>query len=81
MGGSVLAQTLAGEQAQFGGDVPDLDAPQMLVNLVNAVNALRAQGRVCSGLPRPQRRRPSAAAAKRPLPVTWAGAARTSTCW
>jgi phosphoribosylformylglycinamidine synthase len=46
MGGSVLAQTLAGEQAQFGGDVPDLDDPQMLVNLVNAVNALRAQGRV-----------------------------------
>ena len=46
MGGSVLAQTLAGEQAQFGGDVPDLDDPQALVNLVNAVNALRAQGRV-----------------------------------
>ncbi len=46
MGGSVLAQTLAGEQAQFGGDVPDLDDPQLLVNLVNAVNALRAQGRV-----------------------------------
>lgn len=46
MGGSVLAQTLAGEQAQFGGVVPDLDDPQMLVNLVNAVNALRAQGRV-----------------------------------
>jgi phosphoribosylformylglycinamidine synthase len=46
MGGSVLAQTLAGEQAQFGGEVPDLDDPQALVNLVNAVNALRAQGRV-----------------------------------
>jgi len=46
MGGSVLAQTLSGEQAQFGGDVPDLDDPQALVNLVNAVNALRAQGRV-----------------------------------
>jgi phosphoribosylformylglycinamidine synthase len=46
MGGSVLAQTLSGEQAQFGGDVPDLDDPQLLVNLVNAVNALRAQGRV-----------------------------------
>ena len=46
MGGSVLAQTLSGEQAQFGGDVPDLDDPQALVNLVNAVNALRGQGRV-----------------------------------
>ncbi len=46
MGGSVLAQTLSGEQSQFGGDVPDLDDPQALVNLVNAVNALRAQGRV-----------------------------------
>ncbi|MDP3423682.1 MAG: phosphoribosylformylglycinamidine synthase [Burkholderiaceae bacterium] len=46
MGGSVLAQTLSGEQAQFGGEVPDLDDPQLLVNLVNAVNALRAQGRV-----------------------------------
>jgi len=46
MGGSVLAQTLTGEQAQFGGDVPDLDDPQALVNLVNAVNTLRTQGRV-----------------------------------
>jgi phosphoribosylformylglycinamidine synthase len=46
MGGSVLAQTLSGEQAQFGGDVPDLDDPQLLISLVNAVNALRAQGRV-----------------------------------
>ncbi|MGB4058762.1 MAG: phosphoribosylformylglycinamidine synthase, partial [Burkholderiaceae bacterium] len=46
MGGSVLTQTLSGEQAQFGGSVPDLDDPQALVNLVNAVNALRAQGRV-----------------------------------
>ncbi len=42
MGGSILAQTLERE----GGAVPDLDAPQDLVNLVNAVNALRAQGQV-----------------------------------
>jgi phosphoribosylformylglycinamidine synthase len=32
--------------AQFGGDVPDLDDPKLLISLVNAVNALRAQGRV-----------------------------------
>ena len=42
MGGSILAQVL--EQA--GGEVPDLDDPQDLVKLVDAVNALRAQGRV-----------------------------------
>ncbi|KQT10736.1 phosphoribosylformylglycinamidine synthase [Ramlibacter sp. Leaf400] len=42
MGGSILAQVLA----QPGGDVPDLDDPRDLVNLVAAVNALRAQGRV-----------------------------------
>ncbi|MEY2684241.1 MAG: Phosphoribosylformylglycinamidine synthase, partial [Pseudomonadota bacterium] len=42
MGGSILAQTLN----QPGGDVPDLDDPQDLVNLVNAVNHLRAQGQV-----------------------------------
>jgi phosphoribosylformylglycinamidine synthase len=46
MGGSVLAQTLRGEQASFGGAVPDLDDPQLLIQLVNAVNALRAQGRL-----------------------------------
>jgi phosphoribosylformylglycinamidine synthase len=39
MGGSILAQTLG----QMGDTVPDLDQPQDLVNLVNAVNALRAQ--------------------------------------
>ena len=40
MGGSILAQTLdKGE-----GAVPDLDDPQDLVKLVNAVNALRAKG-------------------------------------
>ena len=40
MGGSVLAQTLR----QFGDTVPDLDDPKLLVSLVDAVNALRAQG-------------------------------------
>ena len=40
MGGSILAQTLNLE----GGAVPDLDDPKLLVNLVNAINALRAQG-------------------------------------
>ena len=42
MGGSILAQVL--EQA--GGDVPDLDDPKDLLNLVQAVNTLRAQGRL-----------------------------------
>jgi phosphoribosylformylglycinamidine synthase len=42
MGGSIAAQALAG----FGGTVPDLDEPQRLVALVNAVNALRDQGLV-----------------------------------
>lgn len=42
LGGSVLAQTLELE----GGDVPDLDDPQDLVNLVSAINALRAKGAI-----------------------------------
>ena len=42
MGASMLAQTLG----QSGGMVPDLDDPQDLVNLVDAVNALRADGRI-----------------------------------
>ncbi|HEY1227985.1 MAG TPA: phosphoribosylformylglycinamidine synthase, partial [Ramlibacter sp.] len=42
MGGSILAQLLQ----QPGGDVPDLDDPKDLVNLVNAVKALRTQGRI-----------------------------------
>jgi phosphoribosylformylglycinamidine synthase len=42
MGGSILAQTLG----QMGDAVPDLDDPQDLVNLVNAVNTLSAQGRI-----------------------------------
>jgi phosphoribosylformylglycinamidine synthase len=40
MAGSVFAQTLQ----QFGDTVPDLDDPKLLVSLVDAVNALRAQG-------------------------------------
>nr|WP_279343647.1 phosphoribosylformylglycinamidine synthase [Variovorax terrae] len=42
MGGSILAQTLD----QVGDSVPDLDDPQDLVNLVQAVNALRAQQKI-----------------------------------
>ena len=42
MGGSVLGQVLG----QFGDQVPDLDEPQHLINLVNAINALRAQGQI-----------------------------------
>jgi phosphoribosylformylglycinamidine synthase len=42
MGGSILAQVLG----QPGGEVPDLDDPQDLVRLVDAVNALRSQGRI-----------------------------------
>ncbi|MEK7344172.1 MAG: phosphoribosylformylglycinamidine synthase [Pseudomonadota bacterium] len=42
MGGSVLGQVLG----QFGDSVPDLEDPQALVGLVNAINALRAQGQI-----------------------------------
>ena len=42
MGGSILAQVLD----QVGREVPDLHEPQDLVKLVNAVNALRAQGKL-----------------------------------
>ncbi len=42
MGGSILGQTLG----QPGDEVPDLDDPQDLVNLVNAINTLRSQGRI-----------------------------------
>ncbi|MDP2367135.1 phosphoribosylformylglycinamidine synthase [Rhodoferax sp.] len=42
MGGSMLAQTLG----QMGHEVPDLDEPQDLVNLVKAINVLRAHGRI-----------------------------------
>ncbi|KQY81244.1 phosphoribosylformylglycinamidine synthase [Pelomonas sp. Root1444] len=42
LGGSILTQTLN----QFGSDVPDLDDPQLLVSLVNAINELRAAGKL-----------------------------------
>ena len=42
LGGSMLAQVLG----QFGDQVPDLDDAQQLKSLVNAVNTLRAQGRI-----------------------------------
>ena len=42
MGGSVLGQVLG----QFGDTVPDLDDAKDLVHLVNAINSLRAQGRI-----------------------------------
>jgi phosphoribosylformylglycinamidine synthase len=42
MAGSILAQALE----QTGDEVPDLEDPQDLANLVKAVNALRAQGRI-----------------------------------
>ncbi|MGJ7496472.1 phosphoribosylformylglycinamidine synthase [Variovorax sp. RT4R15] len=42
MAGSILAQTLG----QSGDTVPDLDDPAQLVSLVQAVNVLRADGRI-----------------------------------
>ncbi|ALK88614.1 phosphoribosylformylglycinamidine synthase [Limnohabitans sp. 63ED37-2] len=42
MGGSVLGQVLG----QFGNSVPDLEDPQALVNLVKAINTLRAKGQI-----------------------------------
>ncbi|MFM9426704.1 phosphoribosylformylglycinamidine synthase [Variovorax sp. GrIS 2.14] len=42
MAGSILSQTLG----QSGDVVPDLDDPAQLVALVNAVNALRADGKI-----------------------------------
>jgi phosphoribosylformylglycinamidine synthase len=42
MAASVLAQTLD----QVGDETPDLDDPQLLVALVKAVNALRADGKI-----------------------------------
>jgi phosphoribosylformylglycinamidine synthase len=42
MAGSILSQTLE----QSGDTVPDLDDPAQLVALVNAVNALRADGKI-----------------------------------
>ena len=45
IGGSILAQVVGGDEA-FGGEVPDLDDPELLVGLVGAVNELRAAGAV-----------------------------------
>jgi len=42
MGASILAQSLELE----GGAAPDLDDPKDLVNLVNAINTLRTQGKI-----------------------------------
>jgi phosphoribosylformylglycinamidine synthase len=56
MGGSILGQVLG--QPGCGQGCPTSTIPQDLVNLVNAINALRAQGSD-PGLPRPQRRRPA----------------------
>ena len=42
MAGSMLAQVLG----QFGDEVPDLDDAQQLKQLVSAINALRARGRI-----------------------------------
>ena len=42
MGGSILAQT----SNQLGDEVPDLDNPQDLVNLVGAINQLRSQSKL-----------------------------------
>ncbi len=42
MGGSILAQTLNCED----GDVPDLDEAKDLINLVNAINVLRAKNQL-----------------------------------
>ncbi len=46
MAGSILAQTLSQTGCPVQDGVPDLDDPQDLVNLVAAVNALRAEGRL-----------------------------------
>ena len=42
MGGSILGQVLN----QSGDQVPDLDAPENLVNLVKVINVLRSQGKI-----------------------------------
>ena len=42
MGGSILGQVLN----QFGDVVPDLDKPQDLVHLVNAINQLRSENKI-----------------------------------
>jgi phosphoribosylformylglycinamidine synthase len=46
MAGSILAQALGQSGCPVADGVPDLDHPEDLVNLVRAVNALRAEGRI-----------------------------------
>ena len=46
LAGSVLGQTLNQPGCPVQDGVPDLDDPQTLVRLVEAINALRAQGRI-----------------------------------
>ncbi len=46
MGGSILEQVLNQVGCTDAAGVPDLDQPQDLINLVNAVNALRAKGQI-----------------------------------
>jgi phosphoribosylformylglycinamidine synthase len=68
MGGSILAQVLG----QPGDDtVPDLDDAQGLVNLVAAVNALRASGQILAYHDRSDGGL-WATVARWPLPATWA---------
>ncbi|QCB45605.1 phosphoribosylformylglycinamidine synthase [Hydrogenophaga sp. PAMC20947] len=46
MAGSILGQTLNQPGCPVKDGVPDLDDPQDIINLVNAINALRAQGQI-----------------------------------
>jgi phosphoribosylformylglycinamidine synthase len=46
LAGSILGQTLNQPGCPVQDGVPDLDDPQALVRLVDAINALRAQGRI-----------------------------------
>jgi phosphoribosylformylglycinamidine synthase len=46
LAGSILGQTLSQPGCPVQDGVPDLDDPQALVRLVDAINTLRAQGRI-----------------------------------
>jgi phosphoribosylformylglycinamidine synthase len=46
MAGSILGETLRQPGCPVKDGVPDLDDPQDLINLVNAINTLRAQGQI-----------------------------------
>lgn len=46
MAGSVLGETLKQPGCPVNDGVPDLDDPKDLINLVNAINVLRAQGQI-----------------------------------